>query len=125
MEHKIPSKTYKEIETFCESNNITDIPKFINKIIKAGFDLEKWGDLNVQSEIVPEPPTIVEQPIIQVVDIPEIQPPIENPPITKTLIIPNQISQPSRSNRVREPKVNVKGRDDDTENQQLTDIYGE
>jgi hypothetical protein len=43
----IPKKLSDEITSFCKSNTIDNIDDFILKIIKKGFDLEKWGDINV------------------------------------------------------------------------------
>jgi hypothetical protein len=46
MEIQIPNKLSTEIEIYCKSNKIDDINVFILKIIKKGFDIEKWGDIN-------------------------------------------------------------------------------
>lgn len=50
MEIDVKNKLYNEIRGYCEANNITDIPKFIEKTLKKGFDLEKWGDINYTTE---------------------------------------------------------------------------
>lgn len=33
----------KEIEDYCKANNITDISKLVNKMLKQGFTIEKFG----------------------------------------------------------------------------------
>ena len=50
MEIDVKNKLYNEIKSYCEANNIIDISKFIEKILKKGFDLEKWGDINYTTE---------------------------------------------------------------------------
>lgn len=39
----IPSNIQDEIKLYCEANNITDIDKFILKILRTGFNVEKYG----------------------------------------------------------------------------------
>lgn len=41
---KINEKLLCDIINYCELNNITDKNEFINKIIKKGFNIEKYGD---------------------------------------------------------------------------------
>jgi len=41
----INKKIYKEIEAYCELNNIADVEFFINKIVVNGFNIEKYGML--------------------------------------------------------------------------------
>lgn len=43
---EIEKKLNNEIQNYCKLNGITDVEGFLNKIIKIGFDIEKWGDLN-------------------------------------------------------------------------------
>ena len=40
---EIPSKIQDEIKLYCEANNITDINNFILKILRTGFNIEKYG----------------------------------------------------------------------------------
>ena len=40
----IETKIYEEIRLYCEFNDITDIDGFINKIVKVGFNIEKYGN---------------------------------------------------------------------------------
>ena len=47
MEIEIPRKQFEEINEYCLANNIKDVNKFILKLIKKGFDIEKWGDINL------------------------------------------------------------------------------
>ena len=50
MDIKIPSKLSNEITDYCKVNNIGDVDDFILKVMKKGFDLEKWGDINFTLE---------------------------------------------------------------------------
>ena len=60
MEIKINKKLSDEIQSYCNLNGITDVDGFVQKLIKKGFDTEKWGDLNVieQEPIIPNTPVI-------------------------------------------------------------------
>jgi len=40
----IEKSLYDEIVDFCALNGITDVNDFINKTLKKGFDMEKYGD---------------------------------------------------------------------------------
>jgi hypothetical protein len=40
----IEKSLYDEIVSFCELNGIADANDFINKTLKKGFDMEKYGD---------------------------------------------------------------------------------
>ena len=42
---ELPFKILNEIVKYCELNNIGYTEEFIVKIIKRGFDLEKWGNV--------------------------------------------------------------------------------
>lgn len=37
------SKLLKEIESYCKMNDIDDVDGLINKMLKVGFDIEKYG----------------------------------------------------------------------------------
>lgn len=50
MEIEITKKLYDEIDLYCKTNNINNIPNFIQKLVKKGFDLEKWGDINIEAQ---------------------------------------------------------------------------
>lgn len=39
----VEKKLLKEIETYCKSNNVTDVDKFINELIVTGFNIKKYG----------------------------------------------------------------------------------
>ena len=43
MKVEINDRLYKDIKGYCELNNI-DIAEFINKVLKSGYMLEKYGD---------------------------------------------------------------------------------
>jgi hypothetical protein len=40
----IEKSLYDDIVDFCSLNEITDVNEFINKTLKKGFDMEKYGD---------------------------------------------------------------------------------
>ena len=39
----INDKLYQEIKEYCELNNIEDIDKEINRLLRIGFNIEKYG----------------------------------------------------------------------------------
>ncbi len=39
----IDKKLLKEINEYCKLNNVVDIDGLINKMLKTGFDIEKYG----------------------------------------------------------------------------------
>ncbi len=39
----INEKLLKEINSYCKLNNIEDVDSLINKMLKVGFDIEKFG----------------------------------------------------------------------------------
>ena len=63
---ELPYKIKKEIEEYCKLNNIEDVNKFYFKLLKMGFDLLKWGDLNdnkpkpIKKEITEKQPQVIE-----------------------------------------------------------------
>jgi hypothetical protein len=40
---EVPSNLYDEIKLYCKVNNIENIDNFVNKLIKQGFTIEKYG----------------------------------------------------------------------------------
>lgn len=40
----IQSKLLEEIEQYCKANNIEDIEKFVNKMLRNGFNIERYGE---------------------------------------------------------------------------------
>ena len=71
MKIEILDKLYDDIKVYCQSNDIEDIDKFINKILNQGFTTEKWGIIAQTKSIVPEvkqmellPPPVVINKII-------------------------------------------------------------
>ncbi len=40
---ELPNKLKQEIEQFCLVNNIDDVDQFIIKMVKTGFNIEKYG----------------------------------------------------------------------------------
>lgn len=76
----IDNKLYKEIEEYCNINNISDVKKEINKILKIGFNVVKYGvspfsfiNEKKLTEYVKENPLkenddIKEEPVIETVE---------------------------------------------------------
>lgn len=62
---KINDKLLKEINDYCKLNNIDDIDALISKMLKVGFDIEKFGPnmsvIKPKVEVV-----VVETPKIEV-----------------------------------------------------------
>lgn len=71
MEIKLPSKIENEITEYCRANQIDDINEFYLKLLKKGFDLEKWGDINY-TEPVEVKTEIKEVKLIKEKDIPKV-----------------------------------------------------
>lgn len=61
---KINDKLLKEINDYCKLNNIDDIDSLISKMLKVGFDIEKFGPN--MSVIKPKVEVVVETPKIEV-----------------------------------------------------------
>lgn len=67
----ISKKIKKDIEDYCALNNIENVDDFTLKVLKNGFEIEKYGLLNdstpkiITNEIIKEIPVIeyVEKPI--------------------------------------------------------------
>lgn len=122
MEIDVKNKLYNEIKSYCEANNIIDISKFIEKILKKGFDLEKWGDINYTTEEeepkqetqeAPETPKIVSSAQKEPENIikPTTLPLMSNPYETKT--------SKKLVNTEKKTKIQT------ANNQQDKDIYGD
>lgn len=60
---EVDQKYLKDIQQFCELNNIDDITVFINQCFKQGFDIKKYGLLNEDDE-----PKIIEKEVIKYID---------------------------------------------------------
>jgi len=112
MEIEISKKLYEEIKQYCTVNQITSINNFIEKTLKKGFDLEKWGNIHFVSE---EEAKIIE----------EINPEALKPVVEKINTIPTlPLSQA--------PRVIIEGKEPPKpksakhiENQTNDDIYGD
>lgn len=50
----INNKLLQEIEEYCKINNINDIKKEINKMLRIGFNFEKYGDVNFYRQTIKE-----------------------------------------------------------------------
>jgi hypothetical protein len=75
MDLKIPTKLYREIESFCAANQIDNITEFILKTLKNGFNLEKWGDINYKEVEEIKPPEPIKQPVKEIPPEPIVKPP--------------------------------------------------
>lgn len=45
MEITIDDKIFKDISDYCEFNKISDVVTEINRILKVGFNIEKYGNI--------------------------------------------------------------------------------
>lgn len=70
MEIQIDNRLYKEIAEYCVANDI-DIIKFIEKSIKRGYAIEKYGSAPSISQ------KIEEIPVPEVIPTPEVIPEIK------------------------------------------------
>lgn len=68
----INNKLLKEIEEYCLINNISDVNKEINRILKIGFNIVKYGNTPFGSFNVNEKPKEVNENIIQETEKPVI-----------------------------------------------------
>ena len=107
----IPKKIKDEINEYCKLNNIDNIESFILKVLKSGFDIEKYGLLNdvtpkiiekevekiVYRDVIKEVPVVeyveVEKPveIIKEVPVQVIKEVIVEKEIEKQIPIENQV----------------------------------
>ena len=65
--HKVEIKNFKDVFDYCYLNSITDINSFINSCFKKGFDIEKYGLLGNESQIV-EKEVRVEVPVEKIIE---------------------------------------------------------
>ena len=93
MDLKIPLKLSREIESFCTANKIEDIDGFVLKVLKDGFNLEKWGDINYK-EVEEVKPIIKEPEIIENFPEPIIIKSVKVENIPEPYIKPKEIIQP-------------------------------
>ena len=73
---EIPNNILEEINLYCKVNNIDDIDKFVLKILRTGFNVEKYGlkpitkekteikDVPLENQILIEETTTIEEPKI-------------------------------------------------------------
>ncbi len=108
MEIKIPIKLSTEITEFCKANSISDIDKFVLDIIKKGFDLEKWGDINFHTP-KDEDRDIVPGTKVNIPDKPTL--------LTEKTITEKEIQEIQKSKANKKNKL--------PENQPTNDIYGD
>tara|TARA_R110002012_G_scaffold244177_1_gene418867 strand:+ start:151 stop:729 length:579 start_codon:yes stop_codon:yes gene_type:complete len=84
---KIPSTLDKEIEMFCELNEIEDKDELILGCIKGGFAIEKFGrtpvkggkeiiekkvEVEVEKEVIKEIEKIIEVPVEKIVEVEKV-----------------------------------------------------
>lgn len=58
----LKDNTIKDIEAYCEANNIDDVWGLINKMVIRGFSIEKFGETPSKSQDIPE---VVEKEVIK------------------------------------------------------------
>lgn len=59
---EIEKKLLKEIESYCKTNDITDINKFINELVVTGFNIKKYGNAPIVKKTVKTEEKIAEEP---------------------------------------------------------------
>lgn len=77
---ELPKKLKKEIDDYCKLNDIKDVQEFVSKVLKDGFDIERYGllDNNQPKIIEKEIEKIVYRDIIKEVPVIEyVEKPIE------------------------------------------------
>lgn len=52
--HKVEVKNFKEIYDYCYLNEIVDVNSFIDKCLKQGFDIQKYGMLGSEPKVETE-----------------------------------------------------------------------
>lgn len=57
---EIPNNLLKEINSYCKVNKINDVDKFIIKMLKQGFNIEKYG-IEPNKPITPEVPDKIKE----------------------------------------------------------------
>jgi hypothetical protein len=91
----IPKNIKNDINQYCKLNNIENVDSFILKVLKNGFDIEKYGLLNdVTPKIIEkEVEKIVYQDVIKevpVVEYIEVEKPVE---IIKEVIVEKEVEK--------------------------------
>ena len=79
MKLDIPTNLIKDIMIYCEANSITDVDKFVIKMLRQGFTTEKFGRFPQIEDKEPK--------ITPVVPVKEIEPAPENIPVKPIQII--------------------------------------
>lgn len=75
----IAQHLYDDISDFCKVNEIDDIDDFINKILRKGFDLKKYGESfalffnKKEEDMIFDGPPSVEKPSDQIKEEPVIE----------------------------------------------------
>jgi len=59
---EIPARFVQDVLDYCTANGIADPYAFFVKILRKGFDLEKWGHLQVAKAPEPKPEPVKETP---------------------------------------------------------------
>lgn len=66
---EIPSKLLEEISQYCKVNNIEDVDTFIVKMLKQGFNVERYG---MGPGMITHPHSEEVQPATELVEIKDI-----------------------------------------------------
>jgi pentatricopeptide repeat protein len=74
---KISSKILEEIEQYCKANDIEDVEVFVNKMLRNGFNIEKYGEKPPWFQEKPKEEKIVEEFVEKLVenqteDVPQV-----------------------------------------------------
>ena len=90
--HKVEVKNFKEIYDYCYLNEIVDVNSFIDKCLKQGFDIQKYGMLGSEPKVQTEVKVV--EKIVEVIK--EVQLPPKEIEVIKYVDREVQVSTHSR-----------------------------
>lgn len=70
---EIKPKLYKDITDYCKLNNIPDVNAFIEKLIRDGFAVKKYGETPMLEK--PTPPIEIKESPPLITEVKEVEPP--------------------------------------------------
>lgn len=113
----INSDLVKQIDEYCKLNNITDINKYINQLLRDGFNVAKYGSGPFTSQPQEK---IVEKEVIKTVEVPvevevikEVRVEVEVPVEVEKIVEKEKIVHVSDDAKVNELLDKIKKLEDD------------
>lgn len=88
----IEKSLHEDIVDFCKVNQITDVDDFINKTLRKGFDLKKYGESFAMFFNKTEADMIFNGP------------PVEEAPVVEPEVVTEQPKEPTYEVKQEEPK---------------------